>query len=90
MFAGRGSSWASCSKRSWRTGLYERTGALSGLAMRLLRRLEKKGWPLLHDSPTNQKFPIVPTRSWQSSRKILSFSDWARWTTHRAVRFCTS
>ena len=73
-------------------GLYERTGAREvALAMRLRAAFEKKGWPLLYDSPTNQQFPIVPDAALEELAKDYSFSDWARVDgTHRAVRFCTS
>ena len=73
-------------------GLYERTGAREvALAMRLRAAFEKKGWPLLYDSPTNQQFPIVPDAALEELAKDYSFSDWARVDgSHRAVRFCTS
>ena len=59
--------------------------------MRLRAAFEKKGWPLLYDSPTNQQFPIVPDAALEELAKDYSFSDWARVDgTHRAVRFCTS
>ena len=73
-------------------GLYVRTVAREvALAMRLRAAFEKKGWPLLYDSPTNQQFPIVPDAALEELAKDYSFSDWARVDgTHRAVRFCTS
>ena len=61
------------------------------LALRLRAAFEKKGWPLLYDSPTNQQFPIVPDAQLAKLAEKYSFSDWARVDeTHRAVRFCTS
>lgn len=73
-------------------GLYERTGEREvTLALRLRAAFEKKGWPLLYDSPTNQQFPIVPDAQLAKLAEKYSFSDWARVDeTHRAVRFCTS
>ena len=73
-------------------GLYERTGEREvALALRLRAAFEKKGWPLLYDSPTNQQFPIVPDAQLAKLAEKYSFSDWARVDeTHRAVRFCTS
>lgn len=73
-------------------GLYERTaGREVELAMRLRRAFERKGYPLLYDSPTNQQFPIMPDAQLEVLAQKYSFSDWQRVDeTHRGVRFCTS
>lgn len=75
-----------------RSGLYEETAAREVmLANRLRRAFERKGWPLLYDSPTNQQFPIAPDEELDRLRGKYSFSEWKRIDEgHRAVRFCTS
>ena len=75
-----------------RDGLYEDTAAREVmLANRLRRAFERKGWPLLYDSPTNQQFPIAPDEELDRLRGKYSFSEWKRIDdSHRAVRFCTS
>lgn len=73
-------------------GLYEKSARHEvELAMRLRGVFEKKGWPLLYDSPTNQQFPIVPDEVLDMLSEKYSFSEWTRVDDgHRAVRFCTS
>lgn len=61
------------------------------LAMRLRRAFLEKGWPLLHNSFTNQQFPIVPDETLKKLAERYSFSFWQKTDeTHSAVRFCTS
>ena len=61
------------------------------LAMRLRRAFLEKGWPLLHNSFTNQQFPIVPDEALRKLEENYSFSFWQKADeTHSAVRFCTS
>lgn len=61
------------------------------LAMKLRRAFEKKGYPFLIDSPTNQQFPILPDAHLKSLAQKYSYSYWQRVDDeHSAVRFCTS
>lgn len=61
------------------------------LAMKLRWAFEKKGYPFLIDSPTNQQFPILPDTHLKSLAQKYSYSYWQRVDDeHSAVRFCTS
>lgn len=61
------------------------------LAMKLRQAFERKGYPFLIDSPTNQQFPILPDSHLQSLAQKYSYSYWQRVDDeHSAVRFCTS
>ncbi|WP_295637363.1 low specificity L-threonine aldolase [uncultured Mailhella sp.] len=61
------------------------------LAMRLRRAFLEKGWPLLHNSFTNQQFPVVPDEVLEKLAERYSFSFWQKMDDSRsAVRFCTS
>ena len=60
-------------------------------AMRLRKAVEKKGWELYYDSPTNQQFPVVPDAALAKLAEKYSFATWAHLEDGRtAVRFCTS
>lgn len=66
-------------------------GQADELAMRLRRAFLEKGWPLLHNSFTNQQFPIVPDDILRKLGESYSFGFWQKTDeTHSAVRFCTS
>ncbi|NGZ76480.1 threonine aldolase family protein [Saccharibacillus alkalitolerans] len=61
------------------------------LAMKLRRGLEELGFGFLHDSPTNQQFPILPDDLLEGLKAKHSFTIWEKVdATHTAVRFCTS
>lgn len=62
-----------------------------GLAMRIKQACQKRGYPFLIDSVTNQQFPILPDSTLACIGQQFTYSWWARIDeTHSAVRFCTS
>lgn len=61
------------------------------LALKLRRAFEKKGYPMLMDSWTNQQFPVLPEEEMERLAERFVFSFWERVDErHSAVRFCTS
>ena len=61
------------------------------LALRLRAAFEKKGWPLLYDSWTNQQFPILPDEVYERLKERFVLSFWEKTDEkHTAVRVCTS
>ncbi|GGN94686.1 threonine aldolase family protein [Saccharibacillus kuerlensis] len=61
------------------------------LAMKMRRGLENLGLGFLHNSPTNQQFPILPNTLIERLREKHTFSTWAKIDANStAVRFCTS
>lgn len=61
------------------------------LAMKLLRALQEKGYPMLLESTTNQQFPILANEDIARLREKYAFSYWEKVDDgHGAVRFCTS
>lgn len=61
------------------------------LAMKLREAFVKKGYELLHDSYTNQQFPILPDEDFRELKKKYRFSFWEKTdASHTAVRVCTS
>ncbi|OWA35847.1 low specificity L-threonine aldolase [Saccharibacillus sp. O16] len=61
------------------------------LAIQLRDAVKEMGFGFLHDSPTNQQFPILPNELLNTLAQKHTFSTWT--TTdeqHTAVRFCTS
>lgn len=61
------------------------------LALTLKEAFVKKGIPLLHDSFTNQQFPILKQDNIRMLEKSYSFSLWSPLDgTQNALRFCTS
>ena len=73
-------------------GLYfELARRADALAMRIRSALQEKGFAFLHDSVTNQQFPILPDEAIARLRERFSFEVWQRLSGGRsAVRFCTS
>ncbi|MBQ9566037.1 MAG: low specificity L-threonine aldolase [Synergistaceae bacterium] len=60
-------------------------------AMRIRGAFEAKGIPLLHDSVTNQQFPILTGEQYDRLAQGFSFELWGRREDgRRAARFCTS
>ena len=73
-------------------GLYEQLGRRAvSLAQKLADAFEAKDIPMLHKSPTNQQFPILPN-SWYNalSEKYAMTLTAKPDAEHTAVRFCTS
>lgn len=61
------------------------------LALELRATFEKKGWPLLYDSWTNQQFPVLPDEVYERLKEKFVFSFWEKTDEHHtAVRVCTS
>lgn len=61
------------------------------LALQLRAAFEKKGWPLLYDSWTNQQFPILPDEVYERLKEQFVLSFWEKTDAkHTAVRVCTS
>lgn len=61
------------------------------LAMKLRSGIQESGFGLLHNSPTNQQFPILPNDLLESLKTKHTFTIWEKVDeTHTAVRFCTS
>jgi threonine aldolase len=73
-------------------GLYTGIAAHAvNLALRLKEAFQKKGYPFLIESTTNQQFPILPDAALEIIGREFTFSRWERTDeTHTAVRFCTS
>lgn len=61
------------------------------LALELRAAFEKKGWPLLYDSWTNQQFPVLPDEVYERLKERFVLSFWEKTDEHHtAVRVCTS
>ena len=61
------------------------------LALELRAAFEKKGWPLLYDSWTNQQFPVLPDEVYERLKEKFVLSFWEKTDAHHtAVRVCTS
>lgn len=61
------------------------------LALELRAAFEKKGWPLLYDSWTNQQFPVLPDEVYERLKEKFVLSFWEKTDEHHtAVRVCTS
>lgn len=61
------------------------------LAMKLRNGLDEMGFAFLHDSPTNQQFPILPDELLEQLKARHMFTVWQKVDAgHTAVRFCTS
>lgn len=61
------------------------------LALELRATFEKKGWPLLYDSWTNQQFPVLPDEVYERLKEKFVLSFWEKTDEHHtAVRVCTS
>ena len=61
------------------------------LALELRAACEKKGWPLLYDSWTNQQFPVLPDEVYERLKEKFVLSFWEKTDAHHtAVRVCTS
>ncbi|HEY5575909.1 MAG TPA: beta-eliminating lyase-related protein, partial [Clostridiaceae bacterium] len=61
------------------------------LAMKIKAAFEKKGYPFLYESATNQQFPIIPDEKLEVLKKKYAYSFWNKVDEKRsAVRFCTS
>ena len=60
-------------------------------AMKIRDALRSMGFPFLHESVTNQQFPILPDEAVARLRERFSFETWQKLNDGRtAVRFCTS
>ena len=60
-------------------------------ALRIRAAFEAKGCKVLHDSPTNQQFPILTREQAARLSENFGFSAWQNVDENRrAVRFCTS
>lgn len=75
-----------------RDGLYVALGARAvRRAVRLRAAFLARGYPLLHDSPTNQLFPVLPDAHLARLSERYVYDYWSRVDeSHSAVRFCTS
>ena len=73
-------------------GLYERiTRQAVDQALRIRAALQKRGVPMLIDSPTNQQFPILTHAQRAALEKQFVLSHWERVDEdHDAIRICTS
>ncbi len=73
-------------------GLYEEISRHAvGLAMKLRDGLRELGLRFLHESPTNQQFPVLPDELLEALKAKHAFSTWMKIDdAHTAVRFCTS
>ncbi|OWR31969.1 low specificity L-threonine aldolase [Saccharibacillus sp. O23] len=73
-------------------GLYmEVSRSAVSLAIKLRDALSGMGFGFLHESPTNQQFPILPNDLLKRISEKHTFSTWAKIDEERtAVRFCTS
>lgn len=73
-------------------GLYfEISKSAVSLAMQIKAACQKKGYPFLIESVTNQQFPIIPDTSLAIIAQEFTYSFWLRVDeNHSAVRFCTS
>lgn len=61
------------------------------LALELRAAFEKKGWPLLYDSWTNQQFPVLPDEVYERLKEKFVLSFWEKTDEHHTtVRVCTS
>ena len=61
------------------------------LALQIKAACQKKGYPFLIESVTNQQFPIIPDAALEIIGKEFTYGFWERIDeTHSAVRFCTS
>lgn len=61
------------------------------LAALIRKTCEKKGYPFLTISTTNQQFPIVPDAVLEKLKENYVYSYWQRIDeSHSAVRFCTN
>lgn len=61
------------------------------LAMKLRDGLQELGYGFLHNSPTNQQFPILPNALLEELKIKHTFTTWEKVdANHTAVRFCTS
>ncbi len=73
-------------------GLYEEISRHAvSLAMKMRDGLRELGFAFLHESPTNQQFPVLPDDLLEKLKAKHTFSTWMKADdTHTAVRFCTS
>ncbi|MCL2593334.1 MAG: aminotransferase class I/II-fold pyridoxal phosphate-dependent enzyme [Defluviitaleaceae bacterium] len=73
-------------------GLYfEMANHAVGLAMKIRKACEEKGYKMLFDSKTNQQFPILPKEKIANLHEKFAFYEWlAVDANNSAVRFCTS
>lgn len=73
-------------------GLYlEVSKSAVSLAIKLRDALAGMGFGFLHESPTNQQFPILPNDLLKRLGEKHTFSTWTRIDEkHTGVRFCTS
>jgi len=61
------------------------------LAMKLRSGIQELGYGFLHNSPTNQQFPILPNELLEELKTKHTFTTWEKVDEkHTAVRFCTS
>lgn len=61
------------------------------MAMQLRSACEKKGYPMVVDSPTNQQFPILPNQVLERLAPVCTWSPMEKIDSeHTAVRFCPS
>ncbi|MCQ4087870.1 low specificity L-threonine aldolase [Saccharibacillus sp. JS10] len=61
------------------------------LAMKLRNGIQELGFGFLHNSPTNQQFPILPNELLEPLKAKHTFTTWEKVDhDHTAVRFCTS
>ena len=72
-------------------GLYFEIGTRANAqAKRLRDAIDALGIPVLHDSPTNQQFPILPDTVLAALSEKYAYCFWERVDeNHSAVRFCT-
>lgn len=73
-------------------GLYfEISKSAVSLAMQIKAACQKKGYPFLIESVTNQQFPIIPDAALEVIAQEFTYSHWLRIDEAScAVRFCTS
>lgn len=73
-------------------GLYfEISRRAVSLAMKLRSGIQELGYGFLHNSPTNQQFPILPNELLEELKTKHTFTTWEKADEqHTAVRFCTS
>lgn len=61
------------------------------MALRMREGLEKLGYPLFLDSPTNQQFVVLENGQMERLREKVGFSVWEKADArHTVVRFATS
>lgn len=73
-------------------GLYWRISRHAmDMALRMREGLEKLGYPLFLDSPTNQQFVVLENGQMERLREKVGFSVWEKADArHTVVRFATS